>query len=146
MSVDAVEPRLAKIDLHGYRPRDFVGPPMTTIVEQAWDMGADKLRFIHGHGRARGKSPGFYNTKTGWLGLRIRRELRRNRALRRWIKYTTLDCSHWGQTTVKLKANPNPTRRELDPYGAAGAELSAVIGKAVPENESGQRGTRRREQ
>ncbi|HEY5066604.1 MAG TPA: hypothetical protein VIJ04_17495, partial [Xanthobacteraceae bacterium] len=62
MSVDAVEPRLAKIDLHGYRPRDFVGPPMANIVEQAWEMGADKLRFIHGHGRARGKSPGFYNT------------------------------------------------------------------------------------
>ena len=114
MSADAMEARIAKIDLHGYRPRDFVGPPMATIVEQAWDMGADKLRFIHGHGRARGKSPGFYNTKTGWLGLRIRRELRRNRALRRWIKYTTLDCGHWGQTTVKLKANPNPTRRELD--------------------------------
>jgi hypothetical protein len=114
MSRDAAEPRIAKIDLHGYRPRDFVGPPMTAIVEQAWDMGADKLRFIHGHGRARGKSPGFYNTRTGWLGLRIRRELRRNRLLRQWIKYTTLDCGKWGQTTVKLKANPNPTRCEFD--------------------------------
>lgn len=111
---DDAEPRLAKIDLHGYRPRDFVGQPMTTIVEQAWEMGADKLRFIHGHGRARGKSPGFYNTKTGWLGLRIRRELRRNPSLRRWIKYTTLDCGKWGQTTVKLKNNPNPTRHDLD--------------------------------
>jgi hypothetical protein len=80
MSVDATEPRIAKIDLHGHRPRDFVGLPMAAIVEQAWEMGAGKLRFIHGHGRTRGKSPGFYNTKTGWLGLRIRRELRRNRS------------------------------------------------------------------
>ena len=115
MSVDAAEPRIARIDLHGYRPRDFVGAPMATIVEQAWDMGADKLRAsFTGMAGARGKSPGFYNTKTGWLGLRIRRELRHNRALRRWIKYTTLDCGDWGQTTVKLKANPSPTRRELD--------------------------------
>lgn len=112
MFVDPAGPRITKVDLHGYRPRDFVGAPMAAIVEQARDMRADKPRVIHG--RARGRSPGFYNTKTGWLGLRIRRDLRRNRALRQWIKYTTLDCGHWGQTTVKLKANPHPTRRELD--------------------------------
>ena len=107
-------PGLVKIDLHGYRPAEFVGAPMATIIEQAWQTGADKLRFIHGHGRGRGKSPGFVNTKTGWLGLRIRRALRHDPQLRRWIKYTTLDCGKWGVTTVKLKANPNPTRQALD--------------------------------
>jgi hypothetical protein len=107
-------PALVRIDLHGYRPAEFVGAPMATIIEQAWQTGADKLRFIHGHGRGRGKSPGFVNTNTGWLGLRIRRALRHDRELRRWIKYTTLDCGEWGVTTVKLKANHNPTRRELD--------------------------------
>jgi hypothetical protein len=62
----------------------------------------------------RGRSPGFFNTKTGYFGLRIRRELRHNRTLRRWIKYTTLDCGEWGATTVKLKINRNPTRIEID--------------------------------
>ena len=114
MSAEAPSPLLAKIDLHGYRPADFVGPPMVKIIEQAWEMGAERLRFIHGHGRARGKSPGFYNTHTGYFGLRIRRELRHNRELRRWIKYTTLDCSDWGATTVGLKTNPGPIRSEFD--------------------------------
>jgi hypothetical protein len=114
MDADAASPLLLRIDLHGYRPAEFVGAPMATIIEQAWQTGADKLRFIHGHGRGRGKSPGFFNTHTGWLGLRIRRALRHDRELRRWIKYTTLDCGDWGTTTVKLKANRNPTRRELD--------------------------------
>ena len=105
---------IVKIDLHGFHPSDFVGPPMAMIVEQAWEMGAGRLRFVHGHARGRGISPGFYNTKTGYFGLRVRRELRHNPALRCWIKHTTLDCSEWGTTTIKLKANPNPTRRELD--------------------------------
>src|SRR6185437_11081726 len=48
---------------------DFVGPPMATIVEQAWNMGADKLRFIHGHGRARGK-PVLTSKHTGMHALR----------------------------------------------------------------------------
>jgi hypothetical protein len=114
MSADAADSSLVKIDLHGFHPRDFVGAPMAKIIEQAWEMGAQRLRFVHGHARARGISPGFYNTKTGYFGLRIRRELRRNTALRCFIKHTTLDCSDWGATTVKLKANRNPTRRELD--------------------------------
>jgi hypothetical protein len=103
-----------QIDLHGYHPRDIKGAPLAHIVEQAWQMGAPRLRFIHGHGRARGKSPGFYNTNTGYFGLSIRRALRRNRELRQWIKYSTLDCSDWGRTTVKLKRNPRPTRTALD--------------------------------
>jgi hypothetical protein len=114
MSAAAADSFLVKIDLHGFHPRDFVGPPMAKIIEQAWEMGAQRLRFVHGHARGRGISPGFYNTKTGYFGLRIRRELRRNTALRRFIKHTTLDCSDWGATTVKLKANRSPTRRELD--------------------------------
>ena len=73
MSAEAPNPLLAKIDLHGYRPADFIGP-MAAIVQQAWEMGAAQLRFVHGHDRARGKSPGFYNTHTGYFGLRLRRE------------------------------------------------------------------------
>jgi hypothetical protein len=103
-----------KIDLHGYHPSAIVGPPMAMIIEQAWDMGAERICFIHGHGRARGISPGFVNTNTGYFGLCVRRELRHNAGLRRWIKYTTLDCGDWGATTVKLKANRNPTRTAVD--------------------------------
>ncbi len=104
-------------ELHGYHPRDIRGAPLATILEQAWQMGAPRIRFIHGHGRARGKrnmSRGFYRTNTGYFGLSIRRALRRNRALRQWIKYSTLDCSDWGRTTVKLKRNARPTRTTLD--------------------------------
>lgn len=113
--VDLPAGRRVLIDLHGYRPRDIVGAPLAAVLAQAWEMGADGIRFIHGHGRARGKSPGFYNTRTGYFGLSIRRQLRHNRALRQWIKYSTLACDHWGTTTVRLKANPNPTRTEIDP-------------------------------
>jgi DNA-nicking Smr family endonuclease len=103
-----------QLDLHGYRPRDIKGAPLASLLEQAWQMGAPRIRFIHGHGRSRGKSPGPYNTNTGSLGLSIRRQLRRYRELRQWIKYSTLDCSEWGRTTVKLKRNPKPTRTALD--------------------------------
>ena len=47
-------------------------------------------------------------------GLCVRRELRSNKDLRRWIKYTALDCGDCRTSTVKLKANPNPTRTGLD--------------------------------
>jgi hypothetical protein len=114
MTKDPKTPATVKIDLHGYHPSAVVGPPMAMIIEQAWEMGADRICFIHGHGRARGISPGFVNTNTGYFGLCVRRELRSNKDLRRWIKYTTLDCGDWGATTMKLKANANPTRRELD--------------------------------
>jgi hypothetical protein len=69
---------------------------------------------IHGHGRNRGKSPGFVNTNTGYFGLRIRRALRHSSELRQWIKVSTLDCSDPGTTTIDLKRNPAPTRAELD--------------------------------
>ena len=103
-----------QIDLHGYHPRDIKGAPLAQMLEQAWQMGAPRIRFIHGHGRTRGKSRGFYNTNTGYFGRSIRRALRRHRELRQWIKYSTLDCSDWGRTTVKLKRNPRPTRKALD--------------------------------
>lgn len=108
-----------QIDLHGYHPRDIKGAPLARLLEQAWQMGAPRIRLIHGHGRARGNSKrdwsrGFYKTNTGYFGLSIRRALRRNRELRQWIKYSTLDCSDWGRTTVKLKRNAKPTRSALD--------------------------------
>jgi hypothetical protein len=130
MSAEAPLPLLAKIDLHGYRPADFIGLPMATIVQQAWEIGAARLRFVHGHGRARGKSPGFYNTRTGYFGLRIRRELRHNRILRQWIMYTTLDCGDWGTTTVGLKANPHPAERARS-HRATAAELSRRKARSV---------------
>ena len=99
------------LDLHGYHPDD-VG--LAKIAEQAWEMGAERIQLIHGHGRARGLSPGFVNTNTGYFGLRIRNALRHDRELRQWIKYTTLDCSDWGSTAVKLKPNRKPTRTKLD--------------------------------
>jgi hypothetical protein len=105
-----------QIDFHGYRPSDLTrNGLLIKIVQQCWEMGETELRLIHGHGRARGKSPGFVNTNTGGFGLLIRRILRNKRKLRQWIKYTTLDCRQWGMTRVKLKANPAPSRTSLDP-------------------------------
>ena len=106
-----------RIDLHGYRPSEIVwNGLLIELVRQCWEMGETELKLIHGHGhgRARGKKPGFYNTKTGVFGLAIRRVLRNKRKLRKWIKYTTLDCRKWGMTKVKLKANPAPSRKGLD--------------------------------
>jgi hypothetical protein len=101
---------IVELDLHGYHPDDICGLPLVEIVEQAWKIGAERLQLIHGHGRNRGLTPGFVNTNTGFFGLRLRGELRSNETLRRFIKYTTLDCSHPGATAVKLKLNPAPTR------------------------------------
>ena len=77
-------------------------------------MGENDVTLIHGHGRNRGISPGFVNTNTGYFGLEIRRALRRDKELRQWIRYTTLDCSDMGVTRVKLKPNRAPTRSKLD--------------------------------
>ena len=106
--------RTLELDLHGYHPDDMCGLPLVKIVEQAWQIGAERLQLIHGHGRNRGLTPGFVHTNTGFFGLRLRGELRSNEVLRRFIKYTTLDCSHPGATSVKLKLNPTPTRAVFD--------------------------------
>ncbi len=105
-----------EIDLHGFHPSDIVHADiLTKIVQQTWEMGDTSLTLIHGHGRNRGISPGFVNTNTGYFGLEIRRAFRHDTQLRRWIKYSTLDCSDIGVTSVRLKANPAPTRSKLDP-------------------------------
>jgi hypothetical protein len=114
MKIDLHIYRPKDIDLHGYRPKKSKGDGLAKIIQQAWETGAEKLCLVHGHGRSRGGSPGFYNTKTGRFGLAVRRQLRHNVLLRQWIKHTTLDCRSWGDTTVKLKANPAPSRFELD--------------------------------
>jgi hypothetical protein len=104
-----------EIDFHGYHPADIVDTGiLDKIVEQAWEMGEPNLYLIHGHGRNRRISPGFVNTNTGFFGLNIRSALRHSRALRQWIKVSTLDCSDLGVTSIKLKRNPRPTRLALD--------------------------------
>jgi len=104
-----------EIDLHGYHPRDVVwSGVLAKVVRQAWEMGESHLCFIHGHGRNRGISPGFVNTNTGYFGLEIRRALRHEQDLRRWILHTTLDCERPGCTTIKLRPNDAPTRTMLD--------------------------------
>jgi hypothetical protein len=104
-----------ELDLHGYHPEDIVGKRLLAkILQQAWEMGETDLKLIHGHGRHRGFSPGFVNTNTGFFGLAIRDALRHDKQLRQWIKYTTLDCSDWGATSVRLKLNRAPTRTQLD--------------------------------
>jgi hypothetical protein len=103
-----------EIDLHGYHPREIVDAGvLREIVRQAWEMGETSLTLIHGHGRNRGISPGFVNTNTGYFGLRIRKALRCDRSLRQWIFYTTLDRMETGSTTVRLRPNPTPSRKEM---------------------------------
>ncbi len=99
------------VDLHGLHPDDIM---LDKILEQAWEMGETSVCLIHGHGRNRGISPGFVNTNTGYFGLRIRSDLRHGDHLRKWIKISTLDCSHDGSTTIQLKKNPSPTRATFD--------------------------------
>ena len=44
-----------QIDLHGYHPGEIVfNGVLGNILQQAWEMGADELTLIHGHGRNRG--------------------------------------------------------------------------------------------
>ncbi len=104
-----------EIDLHGYHPAEIVfNGVLAEILRQTWEMGEIELTLIHGHGRNRGITPGFVNTNTGYFGLCIRRALRHDQSIRQWIKHTTLDCRQIGSTSIRLKPNPNPTRRQLD--------------------------------
>jgi hypothetical protein len=107
-----------QIDLHGYHPAEIVFNGLLGIlVQQCWEMGEGELTLIHGHGRNRGISLGFVNTNTGYFGLCIRKALRGDKELRRWIRHTTLDCRFMGSTSVKVKPNPNPTRKQIDCLG-----------------------------
>jgi hypothetical protein len=104
-----------QIDLHGYHPAEMVRScVLAELVKQAWEMGERELVLIHGHGRNRGITPGFVNTNTGFFGLQIRSAFRHDKNLRRWIHYTTLDCSDPGRTRVSLKPNRSPVRTSLD--------------------------------
>jgi Smr domain len=100
-----------QIDLHGHHPSDINIPD---LLKQASETGASEVTFIHGHGRNRGITPGFVNTNTGYLGLSVRRAIRRNADLKRWVKISTLDCTQAGATTVKLRPNSHPTRTEVE--------------------------------
>jgi hypothetical protein len=102
------------LDLHGYHPDDICGGPLNSILQQAFEMGADSIELIHGHGHNRGLSVGFVHTNTGFFGLRIRSQLRHDMSLRQWIKHTTIDCARDGATTIRLKLNKSPTREKLD--------------------------------
>lgn len=103
------------IDLHGYHPSDIVWcDVLKTILKQAWEIGDERVCFIHGHGRNRGISPGFVNTNTGYFGLELRRALRHDKGLRKWIHHTTLICSDKGTTNLRLKRNPSPMRSAFD--------------------------------
>jgi hypothetical protein len=119
------------LDLHGYHPDDICGEPLNSILHQAFEMGADRIKLIHGHGHNRGLSVGFVNTNTGFFGLRIRDQLRHNVNLRQWIKHTTLDCGHEGATTIKLKRNKSPTREKFDNLPEPGA-LPERTGELMP--------------
>lgn len=105
-----------RVDLHGYHPDEITGWPLEQLVEQAWEIGADRLRLVHGHGRhrptaVRGESARYFNT--GFLGLRIRNELEQpSREVRRYIR--RLDRALPGSTSVWLRPNPEPTRDDLD--------------------------------
>ena len=104
-----------KTDLHGNHPPDIVfNGVLGDILQQAWEMGETELTLIHGHGRNRGITPGFVNTNTGYFGHCIRRALRQDRSIRKWIKHTTLDCRQNGSTSIRLKPNSSPTRKQLD--------------------------------
>jgi hypothetical protein len=104
-----------EIDLHGYHPAEVVfNGVLRKILQEAWEMGEHELTLIHGHGRNRGITPGFVNTNTGYFGHCIRRALRQEQSFRQWILHTTLDCCQIGYTSIRLKPNSNPTRKQLD--------------------------------
>jgi hypothetical protein len=104
-----------EIDLHGYHPTEIVDSGvLAELIRQAWEMGESTLTLIHGHGRNRGISPGFVNTNTGYFGLSIRHALHHDDALRPWIFPSTLDCGNSGSSSVRLKPNPAPNRKEID--------------------------------
>ncbi len=124
------EAQRIEIDLHGYHPDEIDIPD---LVKQAWGIGASEFLIVHGHGRGRGITPGFVNTNTGYFGLRVRRAVRGNKALKPYAKISKIGCRHWGSTTVELKKNPNPSRARI---GLAPPSLIAERREAAPERRS----------
>ena len=110
IAINQLPPAL-EIDLHGYHPNDI---DAAELVKQAWEMGAKRVRLIHGHGYWRGSSPGFVHTNTGHFGLTVRSTLRHNSDVRKYAKVSTLYRGHEGSTSIDLKPNPNPTRTEIE--------------------------------
>lgn len=106
--------REVAVDLHGYHPDQIDSAFMTTILTQACETGLPFVRFIHGHGKNRDFTLGFVYTNTGLLGLSVRRLLRDDASLRKWIRHTTLDCSHDGSTAVRIRRHEVPTRAKID--------------------------------
>jgi len=102
-----------RVDLHGYHPDEITGWPLLQIVEQAWEIGANRLRLIHGHGRNRPTAIRGARFNTGFLGLRIRNDLEKpSPEVRRYIK--RVDCALPGSTAIWLRPNPEPSRDDLD--------------------------------
>src|SRR6266404_4563382 len=100
------------IDLHGYHPSEISAKD---LVRQAWEMGADEVVLIHGHAHKRGTSVGFFNTNTGYFGLEIRRQLRCcSSELKKWAVVSSLNCSHDGSTSLRLRQNLAPNRQKID--------------------------------
>jgi hypothetical protein len=102
------------IDLHGYHPSTIEGGGiLSNVLQQAWEMGRQRVVFIHGHGLKHGSPRPFANTNTGWLGLTVRTVLRSNVELRKWA-YAKIDVSRAGATTMRVKPNPSPSRLVFD--------------------------------
>lgn len=103
------------VDLHGFHPDEITGYPLESLIRQAWEMGVDRLRIVHGHGRNRPTGIPRGVCSTGFLGMRIRNELDRPSAeMRQHLGSTVFDRRDVGQTIVRLKKNPSPTRDALD--------------------------------
>src|SRR5579871_4469850 len=118
-----------KIDLHGYHPKDL---NLTVLIEQVWQTGAADVTLIHGHGRTRGRRRGVRGrTRTGYFGVRIRRALRHDPTLKPFIVRSSLECLRWGQTYVRIRKNPKPSRTSVD-MSLIGLQRYAhqVIGKS----------------
>jgi hypothetical protein len=108
-----------RVDLHGYFAHEIAGYALECLIEQAYEIGAERLCLVHGHGRNRatgiraGTRGCSFNT--GYFGLRVREELQcPSVAMRKYIGSTVVDQWDTGKTYIRLKLNPQPTRTELD--------------------------------
>jgi hypothetical protein len=90
------------IDLHGYYPDQVVGYPLENLIRQAYEIGVDRLRLVHGRG-------------VGLLGQRIRHDLSHpRRDVRQYMGSTLIDNRDPVLTVVSIRKNAKPTRDELD--------------------------------